>query len=411
MIKKYLLLSVLLISIAHTEPTAEKKLTLDDDFASYVPQDIQKKCDGVDEICKKFYVGYYLYIQRKNIHTSLKYLVESYEQNASSVVDYMEARDYYLTQTIGEVYEDAKRYSKAIEFYQRSIDAGNKRAICYIGHIYLNQRKLHKAYKALKDGASQHFVECYTDLGRYYFNDEFGAKSKFLGGEYWRLAYKDDSYGVIENYNMGIYSAYLHDDIKEKFYTLKAAKMGDKDAQRYLESPLGKVSSTKLFLEEALGSHFWDVSKKKTQEFSNNYDLYYRFQKMFNANGEWIEDKTFEDAYFKKNTDVIVKFDRGLSSLIFDHKKLILKTQDKKDIPLLYEVMLVDVSGAKVIVNLYHELIKKLTLHKSFQYHRNFKLYGYAFIWYVNYDDKSHKLLVEIEEDGLKVFKLFSSPL
>lgn len=408
MIKKIIFISILFIFTLNGQQAVEKKLTLDEEFIRYVPINIQKECEGLDDICKKFYIGYYLLDNRYKASKSLQYLVESYEQNASRVVDYMEARNYYLTETIARLYEGTGHYNSAIKYYEYSINSGNKRAICYIGHVYNNQRKRKQAFSALKQGAKEHFVECYTDLGMYYFNDEFGVKNRLLAEKFWKLAYKDSSYGVVENYNMGVYSEYKKDTVKNKFYTLKAAKLGDKDAQRYLNSHLKGVSSTKLFLEEALGSHFWDVSKRRDKEFSNNYDLYYRFKKMFNRDGNWIEDDDYEDKFWKKNKDVIVKFNKKDTSLIFDQKKLILQTKFKnnnrvslytKDIPLLYEVLLVDLSGAKEIVDLYHELIGRLTLQKSFEYSRGFVLYGYDFIWYTKYAVKTHKLLIEIQID------------
>jgi len=396
--KNILIITILFLTIVVSQAN-------ETDFNLYVPKNIQKKCNGLDDICKTFYTGYYLLDYRYKASLSLKYLVESYEKNASKVVENMEAKNYYLSETIARLYEGTGHYDSAIKFYKLSTKAGNERAICYEGSVYMKQGQIKKAFKALKEGASKHYVECYLDLGRYYFNDEFGVKNKMLGGEYWKLSYEDDSYGIAENYNMGVYSEYKKDDVKNKYYTLKAAKMGDKDALRFLGAHLKNISTTKLFLEEALGSHFWNVRERNNREFSNNYDLYYRLKKMFNHDARWVEDHDYEDKRWNENQDNVVKFDKGLSSLVFESKKIILQTKVtsrsrneifSKDIELLYKILFVDLSGVQNVVDLHHELVGRILQKKSFEYSREFSVDGYGFVWYGKYDAKSKELLVRV---------------
>ena len=402
--KIYIPLLLFVVGVFASNSTTSQA-DLNEQFKKYVSSELQKKCDGLGDICKKFYIGYFLLSNAKQSNLSLKYLVESYEKNATKIVDNFEAKEYYLTETIARLYEQKSDLDNAEKFFKLSVKADNKRAICYLSDIYHKQGKIRKSFEAAKDGASQHFSECYTNLGMYYFNDEFGIKDKELGGEYWKKAYWDNSYRSIENYNLGVYYEYKKDNLKSKFYTLKAANLGDKDAKRYLESNLQKISTTKLFLEEALGSEYWDVEKRQNREFSN-YDLHYRLKKMYNQDSRWIENHEYRDKRWDENRDNVVKFEKGLSSLIFEDKKLILQTTINrynrneilsKDIELLYEVLLVDLSGAKDVVNLHHELVGRLTQNKSFKYSREFNLYGYTFLWYAKYDKITKNLRIEIQ--------------
>lgn len=404
--KIYTLLFLFVMGVFASNSTV-KQDNLNEQFKKYVPIEIQKKCDGLGDICKKFYIGYFLKSNAKQSDLSLKYLVASYENNASKVFNDFEAKDYYLTETIARLYEQKGDLVHAEKFFKYSIKADNKRAICYLSDVYKKQGKIRKSFEAAKKGAAQKFSECYSNIGMYYFNDEFGIKNKELGGKYWKLAYWDNSYGSVENYNLGVYYEYKKDNIKSKFYTLKAAKLGDEDAKRYLESHFQKLSTTKLFLEEALGSKYWDVKKKKNREFSNVYDLYYRFQKMYNQDKQWVENYKYEDKRWDENRDNVVKFDKALSSLIFEDKKLIFQTTINtynqntilsKDSELLYKVLFVDLSGAQDAVNLHRELVGRIAQDRSFKYTKKFTLYGYAFVWYAKYDKKTKKLRVEIDK-------------
>ena len=407
-----LLFFLLTISILNSKEIEQKQSSLDKKFSHYVPQSIQKKCDGLDDICKIFYIGYYLLDYRYKSDESLKYLVEAYEKNASNMVDNMEARPYYLATTIADLYEKKGKLKSSEKFFKLAINAGNERMICSLGNIYRKQGKVQKAINAVKKGASKGFSRCYTDLGMYYFNSEFGMTNRESAGKYWKLAYEDNSYGSIENYNLGVYYQYKHDKLRTKYYTLKSSYLGEKNASRYLKIHLKDVSTTNMFLAEALGNKYWDVKKKKNVEFSNVYDLYYRLKKMFNKDNKWIEDYDYQDKLWKKNRDTVVKFDKGLSSLIFESKKLILQTRLTsrntnevflKNIKLLYKVLFVDLSGVKNVVKLHHELVGRLLLKKSFDYSRKFSVDGYDFIWYSKYSAKSKKLVLIIEIQNILI--------
>ena len=142
MIKKtFLLYLSCFLLIAKDIP--QKHTALDKQFKHYVPQNIQKKCDGLDDICKIFYTGYYLLDYRYKRDESLKYLIESYEKNASNIVDNMEARPYHLATTIAELYE--QKLNSAVKFFKLAINAGNERMICPLGNIYQRQGKVYQA--------------------------------------------------------------------------------------------------------------------------------------------------------------------------------------------------------------------------------------------------------------------------
>jgi len=404
--KSILLFLVLVFSLLNSKETEQKQSILDKQFVRYVPQDIQKKCDGLGQVCKSFYVGYYLLDYRYKIDDSLKYLMEAYENNASKIVDNMEAKPYYLATTIAGLCEQKRDLKCAVKYFKLAINAGNERMICSLGNIYQQQGEVKKAINAVKKGASKGFPQCYTDLGMYYFNYEFGMVDKEMAGKFWKLAYEDNSYGVIENYNLGVYYEYKHDRVKTKHYTLKAALLGEKDAHRYLKTHLQNIVTTKIFLEEALGSKYWDVKKKKDREFSNVYDLYYRLKKMYNEDNRWVEDHKYQDRRWDKNRDNVVKFDKGFSSLILEDKRLILQTKltsrnrgevFSDDIELLYKVLFVDLGGVRNVVNLHHELIGRLLQKKSFEYSRKFIVYGYDFVWYAKYDSRTKELNVKIK--------------
>ena len=359
----------------------------------------------MSDICKKFYVGYYLLNYRVVNRKSLEYLVDVYEHNGYKTIDHMEAKPYYLAMTIAQMYEKSWDLDNAVKYYKLAIKAENERAICSLGIVYQKQKKDLLAIEALKKGADKHFPECYTNLGMYYFNDEYGALDKELGGEYWKKAYKDDSYGAVENYNLGLYYEYKSDKLKTKYYTLKASLLGDYDAKRYLKNHLQNVVTTTMFVEEALGSHFGDVRTRKVQEFST-YDFYYRFKKMFNHKKEWTEDTKYRDVRWNKDMSNVVKFDKGKSSLIFEDKKVILKTTIypynknevfSDDMELFYKVIFVDLAGAKNVVDLHHELVGRILLGKDFNYSREFSVDGFDFVWSAKYDAKTKKLYVEIK--------------
>jgi len=401
MIKIYKLFTILLLfnfTMLYGETTLDKQ------FKRYVPKDIQKECDGLGDICKKFYVGYYLLDYKVVNRQSLKYLVDVYKHNGYKTIDHMEAKPYYLAMTIAQMYEKSWDLDNAVKYYKLAIKAENERAICSLGIVYQKQRKDKRAIKALKIGADKHFPECYTNLGMYYFNDEYGGIDKELGGKYWKKAYKDRTYGVIENYNMGIFYEYKGDKLKTKYYTLKASLLGDNDAKRYLKNHLQNVVTITMFVQEALGSHFWDVRKRKVQEFST-YDFYYRFKKMFNRKKEWTENTKYRDARWDEDMSNVIKFDKGKSSLIFEDKKVILQTTIypynkneifSDDMELFYKVLFVDLTGAKNVVDLHHELVGRILLGKDFKYSREFSINGFWFVWSAKYDAQTKKLYTTI---------------
>lgn len=180
----------------------KKELSLDEEFKKYVPKEFQNKCEGLNNICKKFYIGYYLFSDNLKTDLALKYFIESYENNISKIVEDSEANDYYLTDNIARLYSKQNDNKNAIKYLKLSIKAGNDRNICYLGREYDKLDMLKEAYD-------------------------------------------DNSYGDVENYNIGVYHGYLNDDIKYKFHMLKAANMGDKDALWYIgSSHLKGVSTT-----------------------------------------------------------------------------------------------------------------------------------------------------------------------
>jgi len=378
--------------------------TLEEEFLHYVPKEVQTKCNGVGEICKKFYVGYYLLDYKHGSKTSIKYLTEVYKKKGFKVIDDMEAKPYYLAMSIAEMYEKEWDLENAEKYYKLALEADNSWALCSLGNIYKKQKEDKKAIKVLQEGADKHIATCYTNLGLYYFNDEYGGVNKELGGEYWKKAYNDESYGRVENYNLGVYYEYKGDKVKTKFYTLKAAYLGDRDAKEYLKTHLQNVSTTGMFTEEALGSHVFDVRGRKTHEFSS-YDLYYRFKKMFNKQGEWEEDTKYRDKRWDKDMSNVAKFDKGKSSLIFENKQILFQTtltsfnRDEvfsKEIELFYKVLFVDLSDAKNVVDLHHLLIGLLLQDKDFHYVKEFSVDGFSFTWDARYNAKSKELFVKI---------------
>lgn len=162
----------------------KKELSLDEEFKKYVPKKYQNKCEGLNDICKKFYIGYYLFSDNLKTDLALKYFIESYENNISKMVKDSEAKDYYLTDNIARLYSKQNDNKNAIKYLKLSIKAGNDRNICYLGREYDNLDMLKEAYDAFKYGASKYYPECYTDLGMFYFNGRYVEQNKILGGEY-----------------------------------------------------------------------------------------------------------------------------------------------------------------------------------------------------------------------------------
>lgn len=403
-------LVILFISTINLNAT-EEKVKLDKEFKKYVPKEFQYKCKGLDDLCKKFYIGYNLFHVQGKTKQSLNYLLEAYENNISLILkDESDARDNYLTDTIARLYkrwDDSKNYIKYIKL---SIKAGEKQNICYLGREYDKLDMLKEAYELFKEGSSKNYTECFTDYGMYLFNGRYVKKDKELAGKYWKKVYWDDSYGDIANYNMAVYYGYKNNDRMYKYHMLKASLLGDEEAKFYLKSPYIKsISTTRLFLEEALGSKYKDISKVKNLEFSNSFDLYYRLKKMFNKKtplySKWEEDYEYRERRRDEDKSNVVKFYRDQSSLIFEDKKLRLETilnnhfKQRKiivDMKLLYKVLLVDLSQAKEFNKFYTVTVGLLSKNESFEFKNKISQYNYKFYWYAKYNKDSGKLIVEI---------------
>lgn len=409
-----LLLFGLLFLISISLNASERNVKLDKEYKRYVPKEYQYKCKNIDDLCKKFYVGYYLFLKNHKNSLSLKYHLESYTGNIEKLLNTEpDAQDYYVTDTIARLYkrlDDSKNY---IKYLKLSINAGNNQNICYLGRAYDSVNMIKEANELFKEGAKKHYPECCTDYGTYLFNGTYGHKDKELAGKYWKKAYWDHSYGITENYNMAVYYAYKNDNKKYKFHMLKASMMGDKEAKSYLKSAyLKNVSTTKLFLEEALGSKYKDVSKIKNIEFSSGFDLYYRMKTMFNKKDvrftNWKEDYDYREKRWDKDKSNVVKFYKNQTSLIFEEKKLILQTtldshfKQKKmiqNLKLFYKVLLVDLSEAKEFNKFYTVTVGLLSKNESFEFKNKISQYNYKFYWYAKYNKKSGNLLVEISID------------
>lgn len=390
---------------------ASEEVKIDKEFKKYVPKEFQYKCDGLGDLCKKFYIGYNLFhIQGRTKH-SLSYLLESYKNNISSILkNDWDARDNYLTDTISRLYGRLGDKKNQIKYIKLSIKAGEERNICYLGREYDKLDMLKEAYELFKEGSSKNYTECFTDYGMYLFNGRYVKKDKELAGKYWKKAYWDDSYNDITNYNMAVYYAYKKNDLMYKYHLLKASLLGDNEAKSYLKNPYIKsISTTRLFLEEALGSKYRDISKVKNLEFSNSFDLYYRLKEMFNKKSplysKWEEDYEYSKKRWDENESNVVKFYRDQSSLIFEDKKLILETtlnnhfKQRKmivDMKLLYKVLLVDLSEAKEFNKFYTVTVGLLSKNESFEFKNQITQYNYKFYWYAKFDKDSGKLIVEI---------------
>jgi len=374
---------------------AHNEKSLEEEFQKYVPKDIQKRCKKDNTLCKKFYIGYSLVDNERESKKSIAYLVEVYENNNLKIVEDMEAKPYYLTMTIAEMYEQAQDFENAQKYFKLALKAGNKNALCSLGNLYKKEQKKLLALYFLRKGAEEHIAACYTNLGLYYFNDQYGGIDKELGGKYWKLAYWDSSYGTIENYNLGVYYEYKKDFQRAKYHTQKAAYLGDSDAQEYLKDHFKNSITSPLFIEEVLGSKYRELDKKAKQEFSTSYDIYYRMTKMLDRAGEYVEDEKSD----------ILKFERAESSFLFGSKKISLTTQltplnrDRvlhKDIQLLYQLLFIDLEGVPNVVKLHHELIRKIAKQRDFHYSRLFYVDGFPFTWSARYNAKSNKLYVAI---------------
>ncbi|WP_108060802.1 SEL1-like repeat protein [Poseidonibacter lekithochrous] len=390
---------------------ASEEIELNNEFKKYVPKESQYKCNGLNDLCKKFYIGYNLFSVQGRTKQSLEYLLEAYENNISSILkDDWDAKDNYLTDNISRLYGRLGDKKNQIKYLKLSIKAGEDQNICYLGREYDKLDMLKEAYELFKEGSSKNYTECFTDYGMYLFNGRYVKKDEELAGKYWEKAYWDDSYGDIANYNMAVYYGYKNNDRLYKYHMLKASLLGDEEAKSYLKSPYIKsISTTKLFLEEALGSKYKDISKVKNLEFSNSFDLYYRLKKMFNRKNKlytkWEEDYEYQDKRWDEDKSNVVKFYRDQSSLIFEDKKLILETtlnnhfNQRKiivDMKLLYKVLLVDLSEAKEFNKFYTVTVGLISKNESFEFKNKISQYNYKFYWYAKYDKGSGKLIVEI---------------
>jgi len=402
----------ILISFFHSSFTDDKNnqsikvVSLDQEFIQYVPETKLTICDGLGDTCKKFYIGFYLSKTEFNTLLALTYLLAAYESGIENIlINEPEARDIYLTMTIGSLYFRKNDLDNAIKYTLRSIKAGNGINRCYLGMLYDDQGQYKQAYEAV---IKSHYPECYTLLGIYAFNGIYIKEDKELAGKYWKKAYNDNRYGSIENANMALYYEQTNDNKKYKFHLLKAAKTGDSDALIALtNSRLNGVSTTKLFIEESMGSQYWVVSTRKQRVFTSGYDFYYRMKYMFNHEKyrPWIRDYDYREKIWEEKNQNIEKFVRDKSTFIFEEKKIVFestltqKNRDKvfaKELQLFYEIWLVDLSGGKDVIKLHHELVGRLVENNSFKYHRNFILYGYSFVWSATYNNITNKLYVEI---------------
>lgn len=293
--------------------------SFDELYTTLVDVQTQERCVEKGFTCKAFYLA--LKLLSHDPQKAIEYLHIAYENNISSVISDSEAKDNYLFSHLANAYVMVGEFQKAIAWYERSLEAGERRNICYLGRVYRDIQELEKAYNLFEQGHREHFSECTLDLGTFYFNGIYVNPDRQKGGALWMEAYKDDPFGVDINFNMAVYHANVTQDLDwYKYHLLKSALAGDSEAQKYLTQPkLQERNVAHLFLSKAINEESYATASLKGKRFSYGFDLYYRFVTFFNQEKQWIEE------YDAKKSDTVV-FRKEELSLSFGLKELRLES-------------------------------------------------------------------------------------
>lgn len=292
--------------------------SFDERYTTLVDAQTQERCMEKGFTCKAFYLA--LKLLSHDPQKAIEYLLIAHENNISSVISDSEAKDNYLFSYLANAYVMVGDFQKAIEWYERSLEVGERRNICYLGRVYRDIQELEKAYTLFVQGHREHFSECTLDLGTFYFNGIYVNPDKQKGGALWIEAYKDDPFGVDINFNMAVYHANVTQDLDwYKYHLLKSALAGDSEAQKYLAQPkLQDRNVAHLFLSEAIDEKSYATALLKGKRFSYGFDLYYRFVTFFNHEKQWREepDANKSDTIVFKKEELTLSL--GLKELLLE---------------------------------------------------------------------------------------------
>ena len=81
-------------------------------------------------------------------------------------------------------------YTKAIEYYQKAYNKGNKYSIFMIGNCYDNLKEYNKAFKYYQEAYDKDYIKAATMLGKYYEDGKGVASDKLKGFELIKEGYK-----------------------------------------------------------------------------------------------------------------------------------------------------------------------------------------------------------------------------
>ena len=155
-------------TLPQSETKEVEQPSFDELYTTYVDAHTQERCVEKGVTCKAFYLA--LGLLQREPTKAIEYLQFAYENNISSLIDDAEAKDNYLFSHLANASVIAGDFQKAIEWYERSIEAGERRNVCYLGRVYRDIQELEKAYTLFEQGHREHFSECTLDLGTFYFN-------------------------------------------------------------------------------------------------------------------------------------------------------------------------------------------------------------------------------------------------
>lgn len=306
-------------TISPVETKEVQEPSFDELYTTYVDAHTQERCTEKGITCKAFYLA--LGLLQREPTKAIEYLQFAYENNISSLIDDPEAKDNYLFSSLANAFVIAGDFQKAIEWYERSIEAGERRNVCYLGRVYRDIQELEKAYTLFEQGHREHFSECTLDLGTFYFNGIYVSPDRKKGGALWMEAYKDNTFGADINFNMAVYHANVTQDLDAyKYHLLKSALAGDSEAQSYLLQPkLQERNVVHLFVNEAISDTSYPMAEVDGKRFSYGFELYYRFVTFFN------QEKLWQEVYETKKSDSVV-FKKEEAILSFGLKKLLLES-------------------------------------------------------------------------------------
>lgn len=308
-------------TLPQSETKEVEQPSFDELYTTYVDASTQERCVEKGITCKAFYLA--LGLLQREPTKAIEYLQFAYENNISSLIDDAEAKDNYLFSHLANASVIAGDFQKAIEWYERSIEAGERRNVCYLGRVYRDIQELEKAYTLFEQGYREHFSECTLDLGTFYFNGIYVSPDRKKGGALWMEAYKDDTFGADINFNMAVYHANVTKDLdRYKYHLLKSALAGDSEAQSYLLQPkLQERNVAHLFVNEAISDTSYPMAEVDGKRFHYGFDLYYRFVTFFN------QEKLWQEVYEAKKSDSVV-FKKEEAILSFGLKALRLESSN-----------------------------------------------------------------------------------